>query len=330
MPITSVVSDPEALTLTASGEYPVPVERLWSAWADPRQLERFWGPPAWPATFTRHEMTTGGRTEYHMTGPNGEKSRGYWRFVRVEAPRYFEVRDGFAHADGTPNADFPEVKMEFRFEPTAAGSRLVGVSTFSSVDAMERMLGMGMKEGLTEALAQMDAVLADLRAHASNFSTSLELVDDTHARVTRDVRGSLERVWRAHHEPALLQRWLLGPPGWTMPVCEVATAVGGTWRYEWESAVDGSRFGFTGELLECEAPRRAVTTERMIGTDGPSTVNELVLSPLPGGGTRIALKITYPSKELRDQILATGMVDGMEASYGRLEEAVLGEEAGSA
>lgn len=160
MPITSIVSDPARLTLTAIGEYPVPVERLWAAWADPRQIERFWGPPEWPATFTRHDMTEGGRAEYHMTGPNGETSRGYWRFVRVEAPRVFEVRDGFANPDGTENRDLPEMRMTFRFEETPTGSRFVGVTTFPSVDAMERLIAMGMKDGLTAALAQMDDVLA--------------------------------------------------------------------------------------------------------------------------------------------------------------------------
>ncbi|MES2641099.1 MAG: SRPBCC family protein [Myxococcota bacterium] len=327
MPITSVVSDPTTLTLTATGEYPIPVDRLWAAWADPRKLERFWGPPEWPATFTRHEMTEGGRAEYYMSGPNGETSRGYWRFVRVDATRAFEVVDGFANPDGSPDRDLPETRMQLRFEPTPTGSRFVAVSTFASVEAMERLLAMGMKEGLAAALAQMDDVLADLRDHAAGFHTALEVVDDTHAVVTRDVRGSMEQVWRCHHDPTLLQRWLLGPPGWTMPVCQVAGEVGGTYRYEWEDDTGGSRFGFTGELLESEAPRRAVTTERMTGTDGPGTVNELVLSPRPGGRTRIEVRITYPSKELRDMILGTGMVDGMEASYARLEEQVLGQAA---
>lgn len=323
MPITSVVSDPTALTLTATGEYPVSVERLWKAWADPRQLERFWGPPSWPATFTRHDMTEGGRTEYFMTGPNGEMAYGYWQYVRVEAPRAFEVLDGFANPDGTPNQALPESRMHFRFEATPEGSRFVGVTTFASVEAMEQLIRMGMKEGLTEALAQMDDVLADLRDHAAGFRTSLELVDDTRVVVTREVRGSLQQVWRAHHEATLMKRWMLGPPGWTMPVCEAAMKVGDTYRFEWQNEADGMRFGFTGELLESEAPRRAVTTERMIGMDGAGTVNELILTPRPGSRTRIEVRITYASKEMREAVLATGMVDGMEASYARLEAEVL-------
>lgn len=320
MPITSVTSDAHTLTLTAIGDYPVPLERLWQAWSDPRQLERFWGPPTWPATFTRHDMVAGGRSEYHMTGPNGQVSRGYWDFVRVDAPHSFEVRDGFCHEDGTPNGDFPETHMRFEVVGTASGSRFVAVSTFASAEAMERLVAMGMVEGLTQALSQMDVVLADLRAHSADIRAALSVVDDTHVLIAREVRGSIEQVWRAHHEPDLIRRWMLGPDGWTMPVCEVARVVGENYRYEWESAADGARFGFTGELLASEAPRRAVTTERMLGTEGPSTENELLLVPGPGGRTRIELRITYPSKELRDIVLATGMIDGMETSYARLEE----------
>ncbi len=84
MPIKSVTSDKDALSLTVIGEYPVPVERLWEAYTDPRQLERFWGPESWPATFSRHDMAVGGRSEYHMTGPDGSSSRGWWRFLAVE------------------------------------------------------------------------------------------------------------------------------------------------------------------------------------------------------------------------------------------------------
>ena len=116
---------------------------------------------------------------------------------------------------------------------------------------------------------------------------------------------------------------MLGPDGWTMPVCETTTEVGGAYRYEWEpedASEEGStgRFGFEGELLEFDPPRRAVTTERMIGMDGPGTLNELTLTPTHDG-TLLSLVITFPSAEVRDMVLDTGMVDGMETSYARLE-----------
>lgn len=322
MPITSITSDIDTLTLTAIGDYPVSVERLWDAWTDPRQLERFWGPPQWPATFTQLEPVEGGRAQYYMTGPNGETSHGYWVFERVEPPSVIVVRDGFADAEGNPAPQMPTVQMKLAFEATPGGSRFVARSTFESVEAMEKLVAMGMVEGFTAALGQLDDVLADLREYSAGRGTKIEILDDCRVLVTRLVRGTIDQVWRAHNEAALVQQWMLGPDGWTMPVCEVATRVGDTYRYEWESESGENRFGFTGELLENEPPRRAVTTESMIGMEGPGTRNELVLTPKPGDHTLIALTITYPSRELRDTILGTRMVDGMEASYARLERVV--------
>ncbi len=140
--------------------------------------------------------------------------------------------------------------------------------------------------------------------------------------MSRVIRGTVEQVWAAHHQPELMQRWLLGPDGWTMPVCEVAVRVGESYRYEWESDDGSQRFGFTGALLESAPPHRAVTTEQMIGIDGPPATNEMTLTPVDGG-TLLSIVITYPSAEVRDMVLATGMTDGMETSYARLEGRVL-------
>ena len=170
MPIKSVTSDKDALSLTVIGEYPVPVERLWAAYADPRQLERFWGPETWPATFTRHDMAVGGRSEYHMRGPDGTVSRGWWRYLAVEPPRRIEVEDGFAHDDGRPNEDMPSMRMSIAFEPVSAGSRLTIVTHFTSLEAMEQLVQMGMIEGLQSALGQLDGVLAEPAAAAAGTS----------------------------------------------------------------------------------------------------------------------------------------------------------------
>lgn len=161
MPIKSITSNEDALTLTVIGEYPVPVERLWGAYADPRQLERFWGPETWPATFTRHDMSVGGRSEYYMTGPDGGTSRGWWRFLAVEPGRRIEVEDGFSHEDGRPNEALPTMRMVFTFEPTATGSRFHSVTYFTSLESMEQLVKMGMIEGMKSALGQLDDVLAE-------------------------------------------------------------------------------------------------------------------------------------------------------------------------
>jgi uncharacterized protein YndB with AHSA1/START domain len=324
MPITSVSSDPNALTLTVVADYPVSLERLWEAYVDPRQLERFWGPVQWPATFTRHDVKIGGRSLYYMTGPDGTRAHGWFRFLRVEPLRCFEVEDGFADADGRENSAMPTMRMVFNFEATATGSRFTSVTHFPSTEAMQQLVNMGMMEGMKSAMGQIDATLADLASFAATRPTDAQILNDTQVRVSRVIRGRVEQVWRAHHDASLMQRWLLGPAGWTMPVCEIATVVGGRYRYEWEAADKSQRFGFEGELLESLPLCRVVTTENMIGVPGPAARNELTFTAVPGG-TLLSLVITYPAKEVRDMVLGTGMTKGMEASYARLETEVLAE-----
>lgn len=325
MPVTNVTTDPEALTLTLVADFPVGVDRLWSVFTDPRQLERFWGPPGWPATFTRFDFVPGGVATYTMTGPRGEAAGGRWEFLSIEDGTGFAVLDSFADADGNVNPDLPATRMVLSFEETPDGSRLESVAHFPSTEALEMQVGMGMIEGATQAMGQLDVVLQDLRAYAEGKGTRTELLDDQHVRITRLIDGPRELVWRAHHDPELLKKWLLGPDGWTMPIATVATAPGEKFQNVWEPApgTEGERFGFEGEALLIDEPRRAVTTERMIGTDGPETVNDLTLYE-ENGATLLTLLIEYPDIETRDMVLATGMTDGMEASYARLESLVKG------
>lgn len=318
MPITSVTKDPEQLTMTIEADFDAPVRRLWDAYSDPRQLERFWGPPEWPATFTRHDMAVGGLSKYYMTGPDGDRSHGYWQFTDVQPGRSFEVIDGFAHSDGTPNDDLPNMRMVFTFESAGDGSRLVTTTHFNTAEQLQQLVDMGMEEGSRAAMSQIDQVLADLTSFAREAATQAQLVGETQVRISRIIRGTTDQVWAAHHDPALMQRWLLGPDGWTMPVCEPATQVGDTFRQEWVDANGENRFGFTGELLEVLPGVREVTTEQMIGMEGEPSINELTLTPVEGG-TLLSLLITYPSAEVREIVLGTGMTDGMEASYARLE-----------
>lgn len=324
MPVTSVTTDPEALTMTLTADFAAPVQRLWTAFTDAAQLNRFWGPPGWPATFEAFEMVVGGRARYAMTGPRGEVSAGGWEFTAIEEPRRFEVLDSFLNGDGDMLEGMPTMRVEFLFEPTAEGSRLINVTYFDSLEALEQIVEFGAVEGSTLAINQLDAVLRDLREYAQGKGTQTELLDETHVRVTRLVEGPRELVWRAHTEPELMQRWLLGPDGWRMAVCEIDPSVGGRYRYVWEplEGTEGESFGFDGETLVSEAPVRAVTTEHMTGTDFPSTLNDLSLYE-EDGATLITVLIEYPDKDVRDMVLATGMTDGMEASYARLEREVL-------
>ena len=161
MPVVEIHKDMKALTMRVVAQFAAPVAKVWAAYADARQLERFWGPPQWPATFERHDFKVGGRSEYYMTGPNGEKSRGYWEFLSVEPPRSFEVKDGFLGPDGKPAPDMPSMRMQFTFEPHDGGTRMVTLTTFPSVEALEKLLAMGMEEGLKAAMGQIDGILAE-------------------------------------------------------------------------------------------------------------------------------------------------------------------------
>lgn len=162
MPVTDVRKDPDALTMTITAELDASIDRVWQLWADPRQLERWWGPPTHPATVEQHDLSVGGRVSYYMTSPEGERYHGYWEVLEVDAPRRLVVRDGFADADGAPNEAMPESGMTVSVEPgEGGGTRMTIASTFASRESMDQMVAMGMEEGITAAMGQMDALLAE-------------------------------------------------------------------------------------------------------------------------------------------------------------------------
>ncbi len=162
MPVISSTNDPEALTLTIVAEFPAPPERVWRLWEDPGQLGRWWGPPGWPATFTRHDFTVPGRSAYYMTGPDGTRYHGYWDYLVIEAPSRLEVRDGFADAEGEPANDMPgPTSLITTIEPVGDVTRMTIASHFATADDLAKQLEMGMEEGMTLALEQIDALLAE-------------------------------------------------------------------------------------------------------------------------------------------------------------------------
>jgi uncharacterized protein YndB with AHSA1/START domain len=133
---------------------------VWQLWADPRQLERWWGPPTYPATVVAHDLVPGGTVNYFMTGPEGDKSHGYWRVLAVDAPRSLEVQDGFADDTGSPNPELPTTTMRVVLSEKGGVTQVVTTSTFPSREAMEQLVNMGMEDGLRAAMAQMDEILA--------------------------------------------------------------------------------------------------------------------------------------------------------------------------
>jgi uncharacterized protein YndB with AHSA1/START domain len=162
MTVTDVRKDPEGLTMTLEAEFDASPDRVWQLWADPRQLERWWGPPTYPATVDSHDLRSGGRVEYHMTGPSGDQPRGFWQVLSAEPPHRLFFRDGFANADGTPNSDMPMNDVEVTIKALdERRTRMEIASIFPDTAAMEQVLAMGMEEGLTQAVGQIDALLAE-------------------------------------------------------------------------------------------------------------------------------------------------------------------------
>ena len=161
MTVTALRKSPEALTMTIDAEFDATVERVWQLWADPRQLERWWGPPTHPASVERHDLAVGGEVTYVMTGPAGEKSRGWWRVTSVEPPRSLEFTDGFANQDGTPNAETPTTAVQVRLAEHDGGTRMELRFVFASSEHMQRLERWGAFEVFPQSVGQMDAVLGD-------------------------------------------------------------------------------------------------------------------------------------------------------------------------
>ena len=161
MPVTDVQHDLDALTLTITADFAATPERVWQVYADPRQLEQVWGPPGWPATFEAHDLTEGGRMHFYLTSPDGENYYNYWNVTGVQQPTSFSFTDGFA-LDETyaPNPDMPESSAVYAFEGTDGGTRATFVTTYATAEALELVLSMGVVEGASGAINQVDDLLA--------------------------------------------------------------------------------------------------------------------------------------------------------------------------
>jgi uncharacterized protein YndB with AHSA1/START domain len=155
---------------------------------------------------------------------------------------------------------------------------------------------------------------------------ALETEGDRFVIAKRRFAAPPEAVYRAHLEPEILKKWLLGPEGWTMPVCINEAKAGGRIRYEWTNGEGG--FYLTGELLELEPSRRIVHVERMHLPDPTPDCHVVTTFEVDGAGTLMTMRMTLPTAEARQQMLATGMEHGMEDSYARMES-VLGGNAAS-
>lgn len=156
--MTSIKFDVAGSTITIAATYAGTVEQLWEMFANPRKLEAWWGPPGWPATFSRHEFYPGGEARYHMTGPGGEEAHGWWQFQAISYPT-LEFVDGFSDAEGVPDLSLPSNHSRIEISESGGTATLSMVSTFDSEADLQRTLDMGMEEGISLALRQIEALL---------------------------------------------------------------------------------------------------------------------------------------------------------------------------
>lgn len=160
MPVTDITKDVANRTLTITAQFAAPVARVWALYADPRQLEQVFGPPTHPATFVDHELRVGARSTYFMTGPDGEKYAGWWRITSVDEPHQFDFDDGFADEDFNENPDLPVSHNTYAFTAEDDGTRAVFTTRYDSAEALQQVLDMGVEEGATSAINQIDGYLA--------------------------------------------------------------------------------------------------------------------------------------------------------------------------
>ncbi len=160
MTVTAVRKDPRSRTMTLVAEFGASAERVWQLWSDPRQLERWWGPPAYPATVDAHDLRPGGRVAYHMTGAEGDQHHAFWDLDEVRPPHRLVFREGFAGGDGTPHPEMPRTIARVSVQEIGGGkTRMTIEFELPTLEAMERFVVTGA-EGLRLAVGQIDAILA--------------------------------------------------------------------------------------------------------------------------------------------------------------------------
>jgi uncharacterized protein YndB with AHSA1/START domain len=160
MSVVSVEKDFDSLSLVLVAEFDASIERVWQLWADPRLLERWWGPTTHRTTVEKHDLAAGGEVAYVMTGPDGETSRGWWRVTSVDPPSALEFTDACTNEDGTPSADMPAMAVQVRLSEHDGGTRMELRFAFESGEHMRQLEGWGTFEVLPQSVGQMDALLA--------------------------------------------------------------------------------------------------------------------------------------------------------------------------
>lgn len=165
MTVWNVDKNAAAKTMVITAEFEAPIVNVWQLWADPRLLERWWGPPGFPATFEHHDLTPGSQITYSMSGPDdGDRFDGTWNVVEVDAPTRLVFEDAIVDDDGTPSDGNSMTRMEIDLEAAGDTTRMILTTHFDSLAGMEQAITMGVVDGMKACMSQIDALLPEIAA----------------------------------------------------------------------------------------------------------------------------------------------------------------------
>jgi uncharacterized protein YndB with AHSA1/START domain len=167
MTVTNVQKDPENLTLTITSQFSASVDEVWQLWDDPRLLEQWWGPPGCPATVLEHDLRAGGALRYHMTLPDGERPDGWWRVIGVDAPHHLEFENGVGERPPTSGTSAMTIRVAI-VPLDDSHTEMTIMTTYESLGAMTEFVEMGMAEGMSAAVGQIDVLLDQVRASSKH------------------------------------------------------------------------------------------------------------------------------------------------------------------
>ncbi|MBI1340061.1 hypothetical protein GC169_07620 [bacterium] len=315
----------ELQAYTSERVFKAPIDLVWRAWTDPLLLGRWFGPRGEGGRLLEHDLRPGGLWRGEMTMADGSKMYSHFEFVTIEPKSRLVWRHSFGDGQGGlgrhPMApDFPLVMLsDVRLTPEGGATRMH--FHFSPVDptppevAAYRDAFPTFEGGWGQSFDTLDEMLARTSIAGALLA---ETVGDRELLVSRYFDAPPTRVFEAFTKPDLVARWMLGPPGWTMPVCEIDLRPGGKSRYVWRNA-DGRDMGLDAVFVEIDPPNRIVHRETF---DEDWTGGETLITTAfesRGGGTLMTMTIEYAAPGSREGAAASGMFQGMEMGYQRLD-----------
>jgi uncharacterized protein YndB with AHSA1/START domain len=159
VPEFTIKRDLSAASLTVEVLLPTSIDQAFQLWSDPRLLEQWWGPPGYPCTVDDFNLTPGGTVSYAMTGPDGERYPGWWQVIDVEPPFRIHLRDGFGESPTESASQMPVSDTVVTFRAEGDNTNMQMHSSYDSQSALQQVLDLGMEEGLSSALMQIDDLL---------------------------------------------------------------------------------------------------------------------------------------------------------------------------